>query len=999
MNKDRIANFLGFLTTATITGVGLSMQNNELVAGAIVGLGIELGSGFIESACSKLKENWVKAGDGLLNHDIQKSLQRSMVSALKDMQQECLTGAFPPDEMESIKNFFDSLIDQSKEDFFLNYLKDKNDDILKDLINKNSSTFEKDLNEGIYNEELLESFSATFKHYFKKSLVKKLRFYFTEDLKGQGEENNKARIAYQKILLESIENTLQEQHNKVTSIKDKVELLFENSVTAIKEGKTIQETLQKLFPQFPSFSLVTIPQEESINADKFYDGFPPQLEDLKSNFDFPRNLYLKEGGIKSKLNELTSSDTPFIKFILIKGVGGSGKSTLLKRIAFDQTVIGKNVFTLNKDWFEDKQINKLQTQIKRLSESYQECVIILDDIADCILREEINFSELITFLSAKNILFVIADQPDRWNRVVSKVRELNTVGQLFSYDLHQLDEIECEDLADKMIELESKKKLSVRHLNLTKEERVILCQENSKRHFVVAMLQIRYGRRFSDIIIEEFEKIPSEKGKEAYLMVCFCNHLGLSIPESVVISALNLTSSLGINEFHSYTEGIVIYSKYGLSSRHPIIAREIIRNFVKTKVEFHFNLKQIFSSLGENKKEVSDFLDSFLSKENIHKTLARILEKDIVLIEEIIQIIESKKYLLEKDLLIKFMSFYGMTERLIENDEKALGIFKQIISEIDKEYSFAYRQIAWIEHDNQNYDEAANYAIQSYNYSKENPEHIIQVAKLLALNTVKHFREAKKYYVAAVEKSNKDKYYQEELEKYTDAENSLNYFSQLYDDDFIPDDIIKALRPGLNFFRIYFHTNSKEFKNKLINVLHGMEGDTKGSVEDLDAVVEGFNIKQDRLVSSKYYGNLARIMYLEWYKNEKIIDPAKILDVFQTSLTLNSNDPFTHCWIGTFYKEVMKDFKTAETEYKKAIELSKYSKYDHDKDHPLFSNNLALLIMDEVIAGKLPKEKLFEAKSLLDFSVKVNTEKKSSFYWAEHNLSKCLDLIDRYKLT
>ena len=74
--------------------------------------------------------------------------------------------------------------------------------------------------------------------------------------------------------------------------------------------------------------------------------------------------------------------------------------------------------------------------------------------------------------------------------------------------------------------------------------------------------------------------------------------------------------------------------------------------------------------------------------------------------------------------------------------------------------------------------------------------------------------------------------------------------------------------------------------------------------------------------------------------------------------------------IGTFYKEVMQDFIEAEAEYKKAIELSKHSKYDHDKDHPLFPNNLALLIMDKVIADKLPKEKLFEAKSLLDFICK-----------------------------
>jgi len=995
MNKDRIADFLGFLTTATITGVGLSMTN-EFIGGAIIGLGLELGSGFIESACSKLKKNWVKEDYGLLNHDIQKSLQRSIISALRDMQSECQSMSFAPDEREPINIFFKSLIEHSREDFFHNYLQDKNDNILKDLINKNSSTFNKDITDGIYNEELLASFSLSFKYYFKESLVKKLRFWFTEDLKGKGDENVRARIAYEKILLESIENTLHEQNSNITSIIDKVELLFENSIIAIKEGKTIQETLQKLFPQFPSFSLVTIPQEESINADKFYDGFPPQFEDLRANFDFNRNIYSKDYGIKSRIKEFTSSDAPFIKFILIKGVGGSGKSTLLKRISYDQTVIGKNVFTLNKDWFEDKQINKLQTQIKRLAETYTECVIIIDDVADCILKEEINFPELINTLIAKKILFVFADQPDRWNRITPKVRELITAGHLFVYELHQLDEIECEDLADKMIELESEEKLSIRHLDLTKEERVKLCKENSKRHFVVAMLQIRYGRRFSDIIIEEFEKIPSEKGKEAYLMVCFCNQLGLQLPETIVISALHLTSSLSINEFHSNTEGIVIYSKYGLSSRHPIISREIYRNFIKTKFDIFFSLKQIFSSLGENKKEVSDFLDSFLSKDNIHKTLARILEKDTVCIEEIIQVIEIKKHFLEKELLLKFMCFHAMTERLIGNDERALEIFRQIISKIDKEYSFAYRQIAWIEHDNQNYDEAAKYAILSYKYSSENPEHIIQIAKLLSLNTVKHFRNAKKYYVAAIEKSNKDKFYNEEFEKYSDAEKALNYFTGLYDDDFIPVDIIKALRPGLNFFRIYFHPNSKEFKNKLLNVLHGMEGDTKGSIDDLEEAVKGFNIKQDKLVSSKYYGNLARIMYLQWYKNETSIDPLEILKVFQTSLILNSNDPFTHCWLGTFHKEVMKDFTTAETEYKKAIELSKNSKYDYDKDHPLFTNNLALLIMDSVIAVRLPKEKLYTAKSLLDFSVKVNSEKQSNFFWAEHNLSKCLDLIDRF---
>lgn len=633
MNKERIANFLGFLSASSITGLGLTMTSNPYLGGAIVGLGINLTTGFIEAACLKLKKSWIKEDYGLLNHDIQKSLQRSIVSTLKDMQKECLS--IFSDESELIQNLFKSLIEQSKEDFFHNYLQNKDDIILKNLLNKNFLAFENDLTVGIFTEELLASFSESFKKYFKESFIKKLKFWFTEDLKGKGEENKRARFAYEKILLESIECTLQEQNNKITSIKNRVELLFENSISALREEKTIQETLQKLFPLFPSFSLVTIPLEESFNADKFYDGFPPQFEDLKSNFDFPRNLYLKESGIKSRISELTGSKAAYTNFILIKGVGGSGKSTLIKRISFDQTILGKNVFTLNRDWLEDKQIYKLQTQIKRLTEIYSECIIILDDIADCILREEINFPELINFLVNKKILFIVADQPDRWNRITPKIRDIITSRQLFIFDLHQLDEIECEDLADKMIELESERKLSIRHRDLTKEERVQLCKDNSKRHFVVAMFLIRYGKRFSDIIVEEFEKIPSDKGKEAYLMVCFCNYLGFSIPETIIINALNITSSLKINEFHSNTEGIIVFNNYGLTARHHIIAREIFRNFIRTKREIHFMLKKIFSSLAEN-KEVIYFLDNFLSRDGIQKKLIRILEKDIDMIEEII---------------------------------------------------------------------------------------------------------------------------------------------------------------------------------------------------------------------------------------------------------------------------------------------------------------------------------------------------------------------------
>ena len=776
--------------------------------------------------------------------------------------------------------------------------------------------------------------------------------------------------------------------DKLYKLKDNHEKWVKNSTDELKLSPVNSV-------EFPSFNRLIIPKQFSTNADKFYDGFLPQLEDLMSNFDFPRNLYLKKRGIKSTINEFFSSDGVFTKFIAIKGTGGSGKSTLLKRIGFDLSAEGKTVFILNKDWIEDKQLDRLQTQLKRIAEKFDNCVIIIDDVADCILKEEINFITFTDLLKSKKILFVLADQPDRWNKIFPKVRELASSSVLSQYDLHQLDEIECENLADKMIELEHSMQLSIRHRNLTRQERIDICKENSKRHFVVAMLQIRYGMRFSDIIIEEFEKIPSEIGKEAYLMICFCNKLHLNVPESILIESLNLSNALSFSEISSHTEGLIIHNQFGLSSRHPIIAREVYRNFITTRYQVHFYLKKIFAASAENKKEVYLFLSTFLSQENIHKTFVRLLEKDVELIEELIQLIYKNRHFFDKGLLISLLSFHGMIEKILGNDERAIGIFKQIIIDVDKEYSFAYRQIAWIEHYKANYEESAIYAIAANNYSGENPDHILQIAKILSLNTVKYFREAKKYFKSALVKSNYDSRYQEEFDKYCEAEHSLDYFAKLYDDDFIPDAIIRVLRPGLGFFRIHFKSSSREFKNKLISTLHSMESDTTGSIEDLEEVVEGFDIRQDKLVSSKYYGNLARLMYLQWYKNEALLNPQEILGIFLKSLTLNPNDPFTHCWAGTYYKEIERNINLAESHYRKAIELSKRSKYDYDKDHPLFSNNLALLLMDEVISKKIPPKILFEAKSLLDFSININITKGLNFFWAEHNLSKCLDLINR----
>lgn len=115
---------------------------------------------------------------------------------------------------------------------------------------------------------------------------------------------------------------------------------------------------------------------------------------------------------------------------------------------------------------------------------------------------------------------------------------------------------------------------------------------------------------------------------------------------------------------------------------------------------------------------------------------------------------------------------------------------------------------------------------------------------------------------------------------------------------------------------------------------------------------------------------LARLLYLELYHRGEPHDPNQMEQLFKQSLELNDNDAFTHCWYGTFLKEVRKDFDSARCEYEQALKISNCSKDMHLHEHPLFLNNAALLIMDEVQKGLRSAEALQEAKALLETAVR-----------------------------
>jgi tetratricopeptide (TPR) repeat protein len=152
------------------------------------------------------------------------------------------------------------------------------------------------------------------------------------------------------------------------------------------------------------------------------------------------------------------------------------------------------------------------------------------------------------------------------------------------------------------------------------------------------------------------------------------------------------------------------------------------------------------------------------------------------------------------------------------------------------------------------------------------------------------------------------------------------------------------------------------------------------------------------VLKALYLVNVARLEFVAWRHHDSPIAPDDLQKLFEDGIYLSPKDPFAHCWYGTFLKDVKKDFREAENAYRLAIQLSENTADPFFRDHPLFLNNLALLIMDEVELGRRRPEDLREAKKLLAKAVARVPETKADFFWPEHSADWCETLIKEFRV-
>jgi tetratricopeptide (TPR) repeat protein len=208
LTKKKALDLLEILASASITSIGFAI-GGTIGAAVMAGIGINLSSSIIQNGGTKLKERWLYSNDGALNHDIQRALARAFIKALIYLETEYFksdeANTISKKEKESIKMFFKELRERVQKVFTTSLEKIVNEQEIKAYLYGRSDTVTDMLWERIRGTTLLLNYNEHFRDFLRQNLLNEMLFWFSEELKTDNKECNKAWRAFQRLLLEGIQ--------------------------------------------------------------------------------------------------------------------------------------------------------------------------------------------------------------------------------------------------------------------------------------------------------------------------------------------------------------------------------------------------------------------------------------------------------------------------------------------------------------------------------------------------------------------------------------------------------------------------------------------------------------------------------------------------------------------------------------------------------------------------------------------------------------------------
>jgi tetratricopeptide (TPR) repeat protein len=354
--------------------------------------------------------------------------------------------------------------------------------------------------------------------------------------------------------------------------------------------KFVTEFLDKLLAQAPADNALSgdiewtgelkvlapvVPRQvyPEANPQAFFHGQPISIGELAADWDIRRIIYFEGNAVpydeflSNHVSALSSrartfSETPVVAFL---GPGGSGKSTILWRTCFD---IAKDnsvaVLRLLPSHRIDaaKAIADLVLAMDRLGST--SVALFIDEAA--VVAEDIgSFVKELRFRGIPACIY-LAEQMNHAARFGFSY---------YVYELRNLTEVEVDDLLSKLSDADSLGYLG----QLGPVERKKFFMDYSNKEILVALREsMEGGKRFDQIVYDEFRRIPDSKGQELYRVAAIYHACESYYPLEASRSYLGLTQNREAwRHARASCRGVLLEEPYsgGLKSirgRHRIIS-------------------------------------------------------------------------------------------------------------------------------------------------------------------------------------------------------------------------------------------------------------------------------------------------------------------------------------------------------------------------------------------------------------------------------------------
>lgn len=348
----------------------------------------------------------------------------------------------------------------------------------------------------------------------------------------------------------------------------------------------------------PSFSLRTLLNRDvdflhvgfktgSIDPQSFYKGYFEGWTAIEMQLDSRRRIsdaILSEVFLVDEEEKLEKQEV-----IVIRGHAGSGKSVILKRIAWDAAVAF------------DKLCLFVKPSARPSYEPISELFTLCKERIYLFIEPTSDYVELIeSFITrAKKeklpLTIITASRLNTWHMYCDGLDSIVTT----FHELKYLNENEIGDL----LQLLDKHKCLGHLAELSTEEQKRSLAEKAGRQLLVALHEATLGKPFQDIVLDEFNTLPTVEAQNLYLSVCVLHRLGV-VTRAGVISRLH---GISFEEFQKrlfkpldnvvFAQKHPILNDFQYVTRHPQIAEMVFEQVLINAEDRHLQYSRMLNSL------------------------------------------------------------------------------------------------------------------------------------------------------------------------------------------------------------------------------------------------------------------------------------------------------------------------------------------------------------------------------------------------------------------